>query len=317
MQQQAGTVERISSRWGIPEYDQGFTPIPESVLRYHAQLGVTGHLFAVVIHLASFKWERDNSAAYPSYETLAQRVGVTKSYLSKLIHRLEGSGMIVTTRRTTAGGRIVRTEYSLEPFARACHRLMAEARDGFLKETVGFPPGNPEGFPQDTNEQSVQRTSKYEKNPPTPQRPASPPAGGRKMANPSSERIVTTEERLKGIRLRPTERSQRTRAYARLLQENSEQEITDCMEKCAAVFTIWGPGTVGKHIAESRAGVLHGFGARSPASTQRELEQVCAPYEARVIRPAPYRGDEVSAAPIRALLPSLAKDWDPEVDRER
>lgn len=90
------------ARWG--GYDQifedGYVPVPVTFLTYMAQMApyiLTPAEALFVIQLMAFKW--DKSAPYPSYSTLADRMGVTKGYARKIARRLERKGFLERVSR--------------------------------------------------------------------------------------------------------------------------------------------------------------------------------------------------------------------------
>jgi uncharacterized phage protein (TIGR02220 family) len=107
--------ESISFRWGIPELDHGNVLIPEPILRYHSRVGVVGNLFVLMVHLASFRYESARGAARPSYQTLADRMGLSRRRVMELVEQLESAGFLIVTRNATYCN-----EFSFAPFAEAC-----------------------------------------------------------------------------------------------------------------------------------------------------------------------------------------------------
>lgn len=112
------TQDRISFRWGIKQLDHGNVIIPEPIYRYAGKLGVTGNQFVLIVQLAAFKYESEGSVACPSFQTLADRMGISRRRVMELVDQLEAAGWLSVTRRTT-----YRNEYSLEKFAQACWDL--------------------------------------------------------------------------------------------------------------------------------------------------------------------------------------------------
>jgi hypothetical protein len=194
--------EPTSFRWGIPEWDSDFTTIPNPILQHHAELGVKENLFLLILHLASFKWERDGSRAFPSIGTLANRLGVERRAVFKLIARLRAMELLVVSSRTTANGRTLSSEYNVQPFSAACFQLHQQERAGralvrtlFDENDVfdnvepageGVPKDTPEGVPKDTPTYTKRQKTKRQNTPPTPPPPARPSSGGRERNRPSS-----------------------------------------------------------------------------------------------------------------------------------
>ena len=101
------------TRWGGHEalLEQGYVAIPVVFLRGVAKLTPyrlkpTEALF--IIQLMAFKWGADDP--FPSYKTLADRMGITETYTRKLARSLEGKGFLV--RRARIGRS---NEFDLQP----------------------------------------------------------------------------------------------------------------------------------------------------------------------------------------------------------
>lgn len=59
---------KIVQVWG-EILDEGFTSVPNILLRYRTNLGIKSHHLALIIDIMSFKWDSENP--FPSYSTLA------------------------------------------------------------------------------------------------------------------------------------------------------------------------------------------------------------------------------------------------------
>ena len=87
----------IVARWGGHEVlnSNGWVPVERTFLEFACQmrpfcLNPTETLF--VIQLMFHKW--DGNAPYPSYRTLARRMGVSETYARKLARQLEAKGFL-------------------------------------------------------------------------------------------------------------------------------------------------------------------------------------------------------------------------------
>src|SRR6267154_1665070 len=85
-----------SARWGDkPElFATGFIVVPHSFLHRYAALKppLTPGEALFVLHLMSFKWDRD--LPYPSYKTLAQRMGITDKMARRYAQSLDKKGYL-------------------------------------------------------------------------------------------------------------------------------------------------------------------------------------------------------------------------------
>lgn len=104
-----GTV----TRWGGDKriLGEGFVAVPVSFLTGFAKIrpyGLTIPEAMLVLELMVFKW--DAKQPYPSYGTLADRMGVSTAYARKLARKLETKGFLARTVRKGETN-----EFDLEP----------------------------------------------------------------------------------------------------------------------------------------------------------------------------------------------------------
>lgn len=91
---------RIVQIWG-EILDDGFTSVPNILLRYRSNLGIKPHHLALIIDIMSFKWDTENP--FPSYSILAQRAKVTERGIMKTIQDLERLNLMIRTQRFDEG----------------------------------------------------------------------------------------------------------------------------------------------------------------------------------------------------------------------
>ena len=91
-----------ADRWQHPELlEGGYVVIPSSFLHHYSRLkphGLTHGEALLVIHLMAFKWTAD--APFPSYATLARRMGVTAKMAQRYAKQLEQKGCLRRLIRT-------------------------------------------------------------------------------------------------------------------------------------------------------------------------------------------------------------------------
>lgn len=85
------------ARWGGHEriFEDGYVAVPVTFLKYMDQMApyvLTPAEALFVIQLMAFKW--DGSDPFPSYGTIAERMGISDGYARKLARRLESKGFI-------------------------------------------------------------------------------------------------------------------------------------------------------------------------------------------------------------------------------
>ena len=100
----SGAVNRVTNhslaaRWGsLRLFDEGFVGVPASLVTRYAKLGLSAGEFVFVLELMVFKW--NEQAPFPSYHTLAHRMGVTTEMTRRHAKSLESKGMLKRLRRT-------------------------------------------------------------------------------------------------------------------------------------------------------------------------------------------------------------------------
>ena len=91
-----GQNHSYADRWkheGL--FRQGYLAVPTTFLRLYAELkpySLTSGEALFVLHLMAFKWGED--APYPSYKTLAKRMGVSTKMVRRYAQSLEAKGYL-------------------------------------------------------------------------------------------------------------------------------------------------------------------------------------------------------------------------------
>ena len=76
---------RIVQIWG-DILDEGFTSVPNLLLRYRSSLGIKPKHLTLIIDIMSFKWDR--YSPFPSYSTLAKRAGIEERSIKRITQDL-------------------------------------------------------------------------------------------------------------------------------------------------------------------------------------------------------------------------------------
>lgn len=114
-------------RWGQMRdlFIEGFIVVPNRFFKRYATLRpepLTSGEALFVLHLMTFKWEA--AAPYPSYGTLAKRMGITDKMARRYAQRLEQKRYLVRIFRKRAPNR-----FDLTPLFRALGSRSANASD--------------------------------------------------------------------------------------------------------------------------------------------------------------------------------------------
>lgn len=123
--------ENLEKKWGTSSLDLGWTAIPTALLFLQSELKISTLGMNILLNLIMHWWERDERP-YPSQESIAKRMGVSKRSVQREIAKLCESGLIEKTpSAVTDPNYRGRNTYDLTALAR---RINAEAP--VLKEKI-------------------------------------------------------------------------------------------------------------------------------------------------------------------------------------
>lgn len=121
---------KIIQIWG-DILDEGFTSVPNLLLRYRANLGIKPQHLVLIIDIMSFKWDSQNP--FPSYSALAQRAGVAERSIMRLVQDLEEMNLLIRKPRfDEETGAQITTIFDFRPLVQ---RLIEEMRKTQLEHT--------------------------------------------------------------------------------------------------------------------------------------------------------------------------------------
>lgn len=78
----------FEARWGVAALDEGVTPIPNVVLNHYAEVGLSSNQAMFVVHCFQYKWTAADP--YPSFGTIAKKMGVSRRQVRSYAKELEG-----------------------------------------------------------------------------------------------------------------------------------------------------------------------------------------------------------------------------------
>lgn len=96
MSQNKQDKTKIVQIWGNI-LDEGFTSVPNILLKYRNNIGIKAQHLSLVIDIMSFKWDTENP--FPSYSTLAKRAGVAERTIKRVTQDLEELNLLIRTPR--------------------------------------------------------------------------------------------------------------------------------------------------------------------------------------------------------------------------
>lgn len=123
---------KIVQIWG-EILDEGFTSVPNILLRYRTQIGLKPKHIMLIIDIMSFKW--DSGSPFPSYLTLSLRAGVEERSIKRITQDLEELGLLVKTPRfdEETGGQVT-TVFDFRPLVRKLIEEMNRDREQVYPE---------------------------------------------------------------------------------------------------------------------------------------------------------------------------------------
>jgi Helix-turn-helix domain len=94
-----------AERWGNQDgiFAVGFLMVPMKYLSHYAELGLSNNEAMFVLQLMTFKW--DANAPYPTYSTIAQRMGVSEKMARRYAKALEQKGLLLRRFQKRAANR--------------------------------------------------------------------------------------------------------------------------------------------------------------------------------------------------------------------
>lgn len=84
--------EKLNHRYPQSVLQEGFTPIPNSLLNNYKSLNMTSNEALFVIHLMFYK--RDKRNPYPSISKIASKMGITDHQARSYARSLESKGLL-------------------------------------------------------------------------------------------------------------------------------------------------------------------------------------------------------------------------------
>ena len=113
----------LAIRWGSQHlFEDGFVGVPAAFLKYYALLNISSGEAMFVLHLMSFKW--NEKAPFPSYKTLAQRMGITSEMARRHAKSLEEKQFLRRMKRTGRSN-----EFDLMPLTAALEQVLEKKKE--------------------------------------------------------------------------------------------------------------------------------------------------------------------------------------------
>jgi DNA-binding transcriptional regulator YhcF (GntR family) len=117
---------KITAIWGVRLLDEGFTQIPNLLIRNYRKLGIEHGEFGFICTILTY--QHDTRDPYPSLETLADHLGVSTKQIQKWIKSLKEKGLLIVGRRphNVNNGHFAENVYNFQPLIQALLNLVGD-----------------------------------------------------------------------------------------------------------------------------------------------------------------------------------------------
>ncbi|WP_078430460.1 DnaD domain protein [Alkalihalobacterium alkalinitrilicum] len=116
---------KIELMWGNEILDDGFSILPNMLIRYARKLGLTYGEIHLINVISTYK--HDNRDPYPSQEAIAEHMDITTRQVRKMIESIEEKGLVMVGQRT-AEGKFKSNVYNFQPLIEKCLELQKKNR---------------------------------------------------------------------------------------------------------------------------------------------------------------------------------------------
>ena len=127
------------ARWSSTLASSGFTTVPNILLDFAGLLNITTEELIFIIHLAKYKW--DIRKPFPSYQTLANTMGVSIKSVRRYAKALHDKGLVPRVYRQGNTN-----EFDLNPLIKKLEDLLPYQKMGreyIQKWVLGYPNMSP------------------------------------------------------------------------------------------------------------------------------------------------------------------------------
>ena len=111
---------RITVRFGDAVLEDGFTTVPNLVLKHFAGLGITHSEMLFTVCVWQYWWS--DKDPYPGLQTIADRLGVSWRQAHRYAKSLESKGFLTITHRLNNNGGQTTSEYDFSQLIEAVVR---------------------------------------------------------------------------------------------------------------------------------------------------------------------------------------------------
>lgn len=106
------TEQESQKKWGKKVMSIGFDILPSLLFKAQRRLGLTSSQLVVLLHLANHWWDANNNP-WPSVTTIAERMGIQRRQVQKIMKDLETAGLVQRIERRARHRGKLSNEYDL------------------------------------------------------------------------------------------------------------------------------------------------------------------------------------------------------------
>lgn len=134
---QNNTEGHLVEKWGDGGLCLGWTAVPSALIFLQSRLGLTSTDINVLLNLMIHWWKPDDKI-YPSQDSIANRIGVSKRTVQRTLDRLVEMGLIEVIQTKRNGRYKGRNIYNLRPLAMTIDSMAPSLKDsmGISKEKI-------------------------------------------------------------------------------------------------------------------------------------------------------------------------------------
>lgn len=121
-------TQESTKKWGKDVMREGFTIFPAILFRGQQRLGLNSTQMMVLIHLADYWWQKDNSPR-PAMKTIAERMGISRRQLQRYMGELEQAGLVKRIERKAHNQGKLPNEFDLSGLVERLKKLAPEFRE--------------------------------------------------------------------------------------------------------------------------------------------------------------------------------------------
>ncbi len=101
---------KMLEKWGAPVTEQGYTQVPNLLLKGQRRLGLNLSQLAVIIHLMSYWWTVGRNP-FPSKQKLHEQIGLSPRQIQRILSDLDELGLVKRIVRSSSAKARLANEY--------------------------------------------------------------------------------------------------------------------------------------------------------------------------------------------------------------